>query len=77
MQTSDEQKERLMQELISSLKERNEKKSFEMTIDEFAEATGLSRQSARRILYKKKETGEMTRRMINIDGRAIAVYSVI
>lgn len=74
---TDEEKKKLMDELITDMKMSHTKLPYEVTLQEFADAVGYKLETSRKILCKRVKTGEMTVRYIYTDGKRIAVYSVI
>lgn len=74
---TDEEKKKLMDDLVSSLKMSHTQLPYEMTLQEFADAIGYKYETARKIIAKKIKAEEMTTRYIFKDGKRIAVYSVI
>jgi hypothetical protein len=74
---TDEEKERLMNELIDNINATHTKFSYEMTVQEFAERVGYKHDTARKLLNKKVKAEEMAVRHIYIDGKKVAVYSVL
>jgi len=51
-----------------------ERQPGELTVNEFKELTGLSRNSAQRILSAQVETGKMTVKKVRLDGHIWNVY---
>lgn len=74
---TDEEKKKLMDELIVGIRMQHTKLPYEVTLIEFADAIGYKVETARKILGRKVKSGEMTVRYIHNDGKRLAVYSVI
>ena len=74
---TDEEKERLMNELIQSINDKYIKHSYEMTTSEFAEKIGRSYSYTKRLLSAQVKEGKMTKRKVTIDGKTWVVYSMI
>lgn len=74
---TDEEKERLMDEVIKSIKDRHTKYAYEKTVSEFAAETGMSIGFAKRYLHDAVEDGKMTKRSVIMDGKTFVVYSMI
>jgi CTP-dependent riboflavin kinase len=72
-----EEKERLLDELVSSVKAISNRQSYEITIQEFATKAGISYDSAKRILSRELREGRMTKRRIILDGKLVTVYSIV
>lgn len=77
MQISDEQKEKMMDEIIQSIRDSHTQHSYELTTQEFAEKIGRSYGYAKKFLSQQVKSGKMTRRKVTIDGKTFVVYSVI
>jgi hypothetical protein len=74
---TDEEKEKLMNELTQSLRDRRTKYDYEKTIQEFADDAGMSYGFAKSFLSKQIKADKMTKRAIILDGKNTVVYSVI
>lgn len=74
---TDEEKTKLMDELITSIRSQREKFPYEVTAQEFAEAVGYTEEYARKFLSKQVKDGKMQRRYVRQDSKMIVVYSVI
>jgi hypothetical protein len=74
---TDEEKQRLMDELIESIKMRCTKLPYEMTKEEFAEKSNMSAGFTKKFLSEQVQQGKMAKRKIVIDGKTFVVYSVI
>ena len=80
MDISEEQKIKVLNELIANIKnelEENQQKDYEISVKEFAERTGLSIENSRTKLNRLVKSGQMKQRYIRgINGKT-SVYSVI
>ena len=74
---TDEEKEKLMDELTTSIRDRRIKYEYEVTIQEFADKCGMSYGFAKRFLHDQVRDGKMTKRRIVLDDVNTVVYSVI
>lgn len=74
---TDEEKERLMNELIKSIQMQHIKFSYELTMQEFVEKCGMSEGFAKKFLKQQIQEGKMVKRKVTIDGKTFVVYSVI
>lgn len=74
---TDEEKERLMNELIKSINDDHIQHSYEFTIQQFADKCHRSYGWAKKFLPKQIIDNKMTKRKVSIDGKTFVVYSVI
>ena len=74
---NDEQKERMMNEIIQSIKNEREKLPYEKTIMEFASEAGVSFGTAKRILSRLVEEGKMNKRTITTEHGWMVVFSCV
>ena len=78
MNLTNEQKEKMWEELYESARlERGEKSSSEKTIEEFAKDNKVPIDFARRFLRKKEKEGKLSSRWITLDKARKKVYSPI
>ncbi len=74
---TDEEKKKLMDELIHGIQMQHAQLPYEVTLQEFADAVGYKIETARKMLSIKVKNEEMAVRYIQKDGKRVAVYSVI
>jgi len=74
---TDEEKEKLMNEIIQNMKMKREKLHYERTIQEFADETGTSFTTARRTLYRLEKEGKMVRRKLTNEHGWTVVFSCV
>lgn len=74
---TDEEKERLMDELIQSINDEHTQHSYEFTVQEFAERCHRSYGWAKRFLAQQIADEKMAKRRISVDGKTFVVYSMI
>ena len=74
---TDEEKEKLMDELIKSIIDAHTQHPHELTTQEFAAKVGMSYGFAKRYLAQQIKEGKMTKRRVTIERRTFTVYSVI
>ena len=70
-------KETILQEIIQGVRLQREQLPYEITIQEFAEQTGISLITAGRKLTNLVREGKMTKRMLSNERGRLVVYSVI
>ena len=74
---NDEQKERMMNEIIQNIKEKREKLPYERTIYEFMDEAGVSFGTAKRTLYRLVKEGKMNKRTITTEHGWMVVFSCV
>ena len=74
---TDEEKQKLMDEIIKSITEQHTQYPYELTTHEFAEKVGRSYGYAKKFLYEQIKQGKMAKRKVTIDGKTFTVYSVL